>query len=210
MDINVSEVKSAEVYHLLTQTIIPRPIAWILTESTPTKGAANPSYNLAPFSFFNAMASSPPTLIISIGRKPNGEDKDTRTNLTQGSHCVVHIPSLEHAQLVSESSRTFEYGDSELDALGINVTEFVGFALPRLADAPVAYGCRVAEVIEWGSTPQALILLEIEQAFIDGSVIEHDAKGRLHINAQALNPLARLGANEYAALGDIVKIDRPV
>ena len=155
------------------------------------------------------MASAPPTLVVSIGKKPSGEEKDTRANLTEGASCVVHIPQVSQMQAVSDSSKTMAYGDSELSALDLETCEFEGFALPRLAACPIAFGCKVAKVIEWGPAPQALILLEINTAFIDDAICSQDAKGRMRVDAKKLNPLARLGANEYAELGDILQLARP-
>ena len=206
MHIDLTNKSSAEIYHLLTQSVIPRPIAWILSANEP--GTEEP-FNLAPFSFFNALASDPPTLIASIGKKPTGDEKDTRTNLVEGALCVVHIPQVSDMQAVSESSKTLSYGDSELNEANLKTCAFDGFALPRLAGCPIAFGCKVAKVIEWGAAPQALILLEITDAFIDDAVCMLDEKGRVRIDAAALNPLARLGANQYAALGDILTLSRP-
>ena len=85
MYLNLSDLPSSEIYHLLTQTVIPRPIAWILTENEQSKSAKYDQYNLAPFSFFNAMASNPPAFVVSIGKKTETQEKDTRANLKEGN-----------------------------------------------------------------------------------------------------------------------------
>lgn len=206
MHIDFAKKSSNEAYHLLTQTIVPRPIAWIL--SANEAGTTEP-YNLAPFSFFNALASAPPTLVVSIGKKPTGEEKDTRANLSEGALCVVHIPQVADMRAVSDSSKTLAYGESELNEVKLETCSFDGFELPRLAECPIAFGCKVAKVIEWGSAPQALILLEISVAFIDDAICEQDDKNRVRVDASKLNPLARLGANQYAALGDVLTLNRP-
>ncbi|WP_020408483.1 flavin reductase family protein [Hahella ganghwensis] len=209
MNIDLSQLNAPEIYHLMTQTVIPRPIAWILSENGQSDGSPAGQYNLAPFSFFNALASAPPTLIVSIGKKPDGDLKDTRANLVEGRPCVVHIASADQVQMVSDSSRTLGYGESELDSLALNLSEFEHFELPRLAECRVAFGCRVSQVIELGPVPQALILLEIETLYLDDEVAVTDAKGRLKVDAKKVNPLARLGANEYASIGDIITLERP-
>lgn len=58
---------AAERYHFMTQSIIPRPIAWVLTK------AENETYNLAPFSYFNAVSSQPACVMFSLSTKANGE-----------------------------------------------------------------------------------------------------------------------------------------
>ncbi|HCH70255.1 MAG TPA: hypothetical protein DE042_07255, partial [Colwellia sp.] len=60
MNLNFSEFSQNQRYHLMTQTIIPRPIAWALTDSN------NGQLNLAPFSYFTAVSSAPPILMISV------------------------------------------------------------------------------------------------------------------------------------------------
>lgn len=87
MHIDFKTLSSSERYHLMTQTVIPRPIAWVLTESSKA------NYNLAPFSYFTAVSSQPPLMMFSIGKKPTGERKDTVVNLERQQHCVVHIAS---------------------------------------------------------------------------------------------------------------------
>jgi flavin reductase (DIM6/NTAB) family NADH-FMN oxidoreductase RutF len=63
MHLDFSDFTAAQRYHLMTQTIIPRPIAWALTDSD------NGSYNLAPFSYFTAVSSEPALLMLSVGKK---------------------------------------------------------------------------------------------------------------------------------------------
>ena len=74
MIIQFADLKPLQRYHMMTQTIIPRPIAWVLTEND------NGSSNLAPFSYFTALCSDPALVVLSIGKKPDGSLKDTRHN----------------------------------------------------------------------------------------------------------------------------------
>jgi len=91
MQIPLDTLSPNRVYHLMIQSIVPRPIAWILSDN------GDGSLNLAPFSYFNAVCSDPPVLMVSIGRKADGGDKDTARNLVERKHCVVHIPHREMA-----------------------------------------------------------------------------------------------------------------
>ena len=85
MNIQLNNMPSTAIYHLMTQTIIPRPIAWVLSNNS------DDSLNLAPFSYFNAVCSDPPLCMLSMGKKPNGTTKDTVANLIEEAYCVVHI-----------------------------------------------------------------------------------------------------------------------
>jgi flavin reductase (DIM6/NTAB) family NADH-FMN oxidoreductase RutF len=203
MDIELAGLGGAQIYGLMTQTLIPRPIAWVLSEN------AGGGFNLAPFSYFNAVCSSPPLVMISVGKKPDGSFKDTRVNIEQRGHFVVHIPRRGQVRAVSESSATLAAGDSELTRLGLETTPIPGFALPRLADCAVAYACERWEIHEIGALPQSLILGRVGRIYLDDSLTAADGKGRLRVDAAKLDPLARLGPDQYLVGGEILRLQRP-
>lgn len=206
MELNFSEFSPSQIYHLMTQSIIPRPIAWVLTENQKTEPFAK--FNLAPFSYFSAVSSNPPLLMISVGKKDSTSDKDTSINCHIGAQAVVHIASAAQCQVVTESAATLEYGESEIDQSNLELLPFKQFDLPRIAQCPIAFGCRVYDVQKIGHTPQTLIFFEIETMFVDDQVVtEHN--GRITISAEQTDPLGRLGAAQYATLGDIIKQVRP-
>ncbi|CCQ10532.1 FIG01201788: hypothetical protein [Pseudoalteromonas luteoviolacea B = ATCC 29581] len=203
MELNFSDFSPTQIYHLMTQTIIPRPIAWILTDS----GSEN--YNLAPFSYFSAVSSAPPLLMFSAGKKPTGEIKDTVKNIVNTKQCVVHIASANDASLVTQTAATLAHGESEVSLNQIKLTEFSGFSLPRVEHCKVAYGCELYEIKELGDTPQTLVFVKITTLFLDERVIELDAKGRIKVHADKIDPLARLGAGDYAAITEPFALKRP-
>ena len=87
MLLDLADLKPNTCYHLMTQTLLPRPIAWVLSASEEGE------LNLAPFSFFNGVCSNPPIVMLSIGKKTPEEAKDTRQNILSGRDFVIHIPS---------------------------------------------------------------------------------------------------------------------
>lgn len=203
MILNFSDFSANQRYHLMTQTIIPRPIAWVLTDSN------NGSFNLAPFSYFTAVASAPPMLMLSVGKKPNGDSKDTLVNVIHNKKMVIHIASECHADLVTNTSQTLAHGESELTKNNILTTEFDGFSLPRLAQCDIAYGCELYEIKELGDIPQSLIFVEIKQVYISDTVADIDEKKRITVHADRIKPLARLGGGEYATIAKPFTIARP-
>ena len=203
MNIDLDTLTPAQVYGHMTQTLIPRPIAWVLSEN------AGGGFNLAPFSYFNAVCSSPPLIMISVGKKPDGSFKDTRVNIEQRGHFVVHIPRRDQAQAVSESSASLPAGDSEVSRLGLQTTGFPGFSLPRLAECAVAYACERWEIHEIGAVPQSLILGRVRRIYLDDGLAAIDDKGRLRVDAAKLDPLGRLGPDQFLVGGEILRIKRP-
>ncbi|MET3998944.1 flavin reductase family protein [Marinobacterium sp. MBR-109] len=204
MIIEANQVSPTEIYHTLTQVIIPRPIAWVLS---PNDEAGN-SHNLAPFSFFNVVCSDPPILMLSIGRKSDGSLKDTCHNLLEYKRCVIHIAADQQAQMVSDSAAELARGDSELVLAGQTLVPFDGTDLMRLKGVPVAIACRLHQHLEVGNRPQNLLLVEVERIWIDDAVCGRDAKGRMRFEAGRIKPLARLGGSEYARLGELFSIRR--
>ena len=91
MHIDLASLNPLEIYAAMTQTIVPRPVAWILTENE------NASFNLAPYSYFNAISSAPPMGIVSVTIAPDRDIKDTRHNLETRGDCVIHIAHKEMA-----------------------------------------------------------------------------------------------------------------
>lgn len=203
MILNFSDFSANQRYHLMTQTIIPRPIAWALTDSN------NGSLNLAPFSYFTAVSSAPPMLMLSVGKKPNGDSKDTLVNVIHNKNMVIHIASECHADLVTNTSQTLAHGESELTQNNILTTEFEGFSLPRLAQCDIAYGCELYEIKELGDVPQSLIFVEVKQVYISDTVADIDEKQRITVHADRIKPLARLGGGEYATIEKPFTIARP-
>lgn len=203
MNLNFSEFSANQRYHLMTQTIIPRPIAWALTDSN------NGSLNLAPFSYFTAVSSAPPILMISVGNKPNGDKKDTLVNVASNKKMVIHIASEKDAALVTQTAETLPHGESELTKTTLKTVSFDGFSLPRLANCDIAYGCELYEIKELGDVPQNLIFVEIKQVYINDNVLELDEKQRITVHADKIKPLARLGGGEYATIEKPFSLARP-
>ncbi|WP_265573246.1 flavin reductase family protein [Venatoribacter cucullus] len=208
MQIAVKDLDPVQNYHLLIQTVLPRPIAWILTANVneASDGRAG-AFNLAPYSFFAPVCAEPPTLVVSIGKKPAGPEKDTYVNLQRDGRCVVHIASVDDLPALNDSSATLDYGVSEIERQGLALCAEPGWSLPRLQQAPVAFLCRYQQQVDIGPQAQHLVFLEVEQVWLNDDIATTGP--RLQVDAAALNPLARLGGSEYASLGELMKRPRP-
>ena len=203
MYIDLAELSPDQVYVNLIQTVIPRPIAWVLSENPHGR------YNLAPFSYFNAVCSDPPLIMLSVGIQPAGGFKDTRRNIEARKDFVVHIAHLEMLEALNQSSATLPPEVSEVDRLGLATEPFPGSRLPRLTDCRIAFGCECYEIKEIGGAPQSLIFGLVKGVYVDDAVVGQDARGRPKIHADRIKPVGRLGANEYVTFGEIVTLARP-
>ncbi len=211
MIINFSEYNASQRYHLMTQTIIPRPIAWVLTDSN-SENSDHENFNLAPFSYFTAVSSEPALLMLSVGKKPNGEIKDTLANVLKNKKMVIHIANESQADIVTQTSASLNHGESELASIDndqLHTVPFEDFELPRLAQCDIAYGCELFEIKEIGNVPQTLIFVEIKQLYVSSKTTTVN-DGRIKIHADSVKPLARLGASEYSGITQAFKKQRPL
>ncbi|WP_111495810.1 MULTISPECIES: flavin reductase family protein [Marinobacter] len=203
MIIDFTEMPSDRVYHCMTQSLIPRPVAWVLSE--------NPEgdYNLAPFSFFTAVTSNPPLIMLSVGRKPDGDFKDTRVNIEERKKFVIHIAHDELARTMTETARSLPHGVSEVAQNDLKTVPFDGFDLPRLADCKIALACELYQLQELGPNRQSVIFGQVSQLYVDDAAATRDEKDRFRIDAEAIQPIGRLGGSEYMTFGEILSIPRP-
>lgn len=203
MIIDFSELSANQIYHTMTQALIPRPIAWVLTDN------GDQSYNLAPFSYFTAVSSNPPLVMLSIGRKADGGPKDTVANIERSGRFVIHIPHSGQMDQVNSSAASLAHGESEVEWLQLPLTGFDGFELPRLKECRLAMACELYEIKPIGELPQTLVFGKVTSLFVDDEMLSKDEKGRYRIEAQLVDPLGRLGANEFVLLGEIQSCIRP-
>ncbi len=207
MEIDFSTINPSERYFAMVQSIIPRPIAWVLTVNE------NKSYNLAPYSFFTGICSDPALVIISAGKKINeinkGDLKDTRLNILERKKFVIHIAGTRHLDVLNHSAKELSYGESEVEWLDLNTTSFADFELPRLSDCDIALGCSLYRIDEVGNNAQAVIYGEIEKFYVNDELASVNDRGRLVIEAAKVDPLARLGGSDYSGLGKPLRAERP-
>lgn len=202
MEINLAEMAEKNVYALLTQTIIPRPIAWVLTANKSESDT--PSWNLAPFSFFNGLSSKPPMLMFSVGSwDVSGRVKDTLMNLRENPFCTVGIASSSQAAQVQATAQELPYGSSEISEFNIPTTDW-DWSTPRLTENKINFACKFSEEIKVKNSSQILVLCEISKIWVDDSAVSKDEKDRLFISPTVVDPLLRLGAGKYGTCGSVM------
>src|SRR4051812_14774901 len=113
MRIDFTSLKSRDAYQLMVSTILPRPIAWVSTISGEGR------VNLAPFSFFQGITSSPPTLMFVPVNARDGSKKDTVRNIEAVPEFVVNLVSFAQAEKMNATAALLPYGESEFETFGI-------------------------------------------------------------------------------------------
>lgn len=198
--IDVSQLAPNKAYKWMTSVLVPRPIAWILTEND------DGSRNLAPFSFFNGVSSEPPIVMVSFYPKstePQVVPKDTLRNIMKNKEATIHIASFAQMGEVNRSGYDIEYGASELDGLGLTIADTVQVKCGRITEAPVAMEAVYRQHVDVGDTPCTVVFMQIVGIHVSDSW-EHSA------DIAELDPLLRLGVGEYGRvdMGSIVGRNR--
>jgi len=183
-----------ETYKLMAQTIIPRPIAWVVTED---EGVVN----VAPFSYFIGLSSDPASVLISVGHKADGTPKDTLFNIRKHQKCTICMVEENDLEKMHLSSKAMGHDESERDRFEIPTSSIKEGYPPAIETAPVAYFCHLLQEVDLGGKTVPLIL-QIDEIFVDDRVITDPEQ--MHID---FKPVARIG-KKYAFLGE--EIDPPV
>ena len=202
MEINPTTLPHQSIYKILTGSVLPRPIGWI--SSIDLGGRPN----LAPFSFFNAVCSNPPTVLFcSSIRGSDGKTKDTLNNVRATSEFVVNIVTEELLQAMNASSIEAPSDFNEFDYAGLTLAPSVVVKPPRVAESPIHFECKVREIIEIGNEPGggSIVIGTIVHIHADDGVMIGEDK----INLTALKPIGRLMGSGYCRVTDLIEIERP-
>ena len=179
--------------------IAPRPIGWI-----STRGADGD--NLAPYSFFNAVAYAPPQVMFaSTTAKADRPDmKDSLAHIVESGVFCVNIASAAMKQQMSDSSATLPAGISEFEAAGIASAECDTINCPRVADAPASLECRMTQVQRLAGQANWLVLGVVTGVHLRDDCIR---EGRFDLSRDGW--LARMGYRDYVAVHETFELERP-
>lgn len=180
MQIDPELHSSADGYKLLTNLVVPRPIAWISSQSP---GGV---INLAPFSFFNAVSSKPLYVMVSVGRNDAGELKDTARNIEASGEFVVNMVTEELFEAMNISAADFPADQSELELAHLHTAPSLRIATPRVAESRASLECRLFSAQPLGN--YTLFIGEVLMFHVADQLLGP----RLHINDFA--PIGRLGS----------------
>jgi flavin reductase (DIM6/NTAB) family NADH-FMN oxidoreductase RutF len=179
--------------------VAPRPIGWVSTI------AADGSVNLAPYSFFNAVAEAPPMLAFS-----SRGAKDSATFAGEVKEFVWNLVTYELREAMNETSAPLPRGRNEFDRAGLEMAPSRLVAPPRVAAARCAMECRVVHELELCDVDgqpidQHLVIGQVVGVHLDEAAIIGDA-----VDTGALRPVARLGGPaDYAVVDEIFRMTRP-
>jgi flavin reductase (DIM6/NTAB) family NADH-FMN oxidoreductase RutF len=187
----------------LKSLVVPRPIGWI--SSVDLEGRVN----LAPFSFFNLVADSPPIVMFAPnGAKADGSRKDSLNNAEAVGAFVVNLATYDLKDAMNATSARLPAGDSEADAAGIEMVPSKIVVAPRVKASPVALECRYLQSVTLPTLdpaqPNTVVFGDVVGIHIDDALI---VDGRVDITRA--RPIARMGYSLYTVVEQAFRMTRP-
>ncbi|ANU27126.1 flavin reductase family protein [Planococcus versutus] len=199
ISIDPEQNEERDNYKLLVGSIIPRPIAFVTTQS------ASGVVNGAPFSYFNIVSSNPPMVSLAIQRPASGM-KDTARNIYGNGEFVVHIVDRDNVTNINETAASLPPSESEVEMVGLTQVPSSIVSVPGIVESKIRMECRLVESVALGGDGPGsdLFIGKIVQFHIDEAIYE---KGR--IDPKGLDAVSRLAGTNYAAIGEIFSMERP-
>ena len=184
-------------YKLLIGSITPRPIALVTT-----LGSQGP--NAAPFSFFNGVGSDPAMIMFSVSNT-GGHAKDTIENIREIPEFVVHIVSDAIKDKMNICAIDYPRGVNEIAEAGFTTVASKKVRPPRIAEAPVAFECRLLQTLELGRGPYHLVIGEVLYFHYHEGIVDD----RFYVDVGKINPIGRLaGRGGYTRITDRFEMPR--
>ncbi len=200
MEFDFSAVSGRDRYKLMVATIVPRPIAWVVTRSRA--GVVN----AAPYSFFNGVSADPPLLSISIEARADGSPKDTAMNIRESGQFVVNLVNEAMARAMVATAVDFAPEVSEVTEAGLAVAASTRVGPPRLADSPVAFECETYQTVSLPHGRDLVIGRVVTMHIADAAVLD---ASRCYVDTPALDLVGRMhGSGWYSRTRDRMEIER--
>lgn len=180
--------------------VTPRPIGWISTRD------ADGNANLAPYSFFNAVAYVPPQVMFaSTSAKPDQDGtKDSVANIRATGVFCVNIVSYALRDAMNASSAALARDVNEFDKAGLTQQPCAIIDCPRVAEAPAALECRLTQVVQLEGAHNIAVFGEVVGIHISDAILVDG-----QVDVTRYEPLSRLGYRDYAKVSEVFSLARP-
>jgi flavin reductase (DIM6/NTAB) family NADH-FMN oxidoreductase RutF len=199
MHFDLRQIAETDAYKLLVSTVVPRPIA--LATTVDAEGRVN----AAPFSFFNAVSSRPPVVVLGISPGDGAGYKDTERNIRESGEFVVNLVDEAIAERMNICAVDFPPEVGELEMAGLTPAPSAECRAPRIAESPVSFECRriTGLSLGGGSTMEVgrVIHIHIRDDLVDAE--------KFYVATEKLRLVGRMhGRGWYARTSDLFLLDR--
>lgn len=187
MILDYKDINDLNRYKIMSDTVIPRPIAWIVTED-------NGILNAAPFSYFIPISTNPALVIVAIGEKEAGIPKDSLANILKNKKATICFANKDNAHLVQKCAILLGKDESEIEKFQIDVNEVMENFPPMIASSQSALLCEYWDTVNVPG-PTTPVILEIKYQYLEDGRLDE----RSHVNVENIG---RCGAT-FKALVDL-------
>ncbi|QGX97505.1 flavin reductase family protein [Roseovarius faecimaris] len=180
--------------------VTPRPIGWISTRG------ANGHDNLAPYSFFNAVAYVPPQVMFaSTGSKPDRDGtKDSVAQIRETGVFCVNIVSEALKDAMNRTSGPWEAGLDEFADAELEKAPCETIDCARVAEAPAALECKLTQIVTLPGAANVVVFGEVTGVHMRD---EYIVGGKFDV--LRVRPLTRLGYMDYSVIRESFSMKRP-
>ncbi|MEM5543386.1 flavin reductase family protein [Sulfitobacter sp. AS92] len=180
--------------------VTPRPIGWISSRDGQGRD------NLAPYSFFNAVAYVPPQVMFASTSAKDDVDgtKDSVANIRETGAFCVNIVEYAARDVMNVTSAQLPHGTDEFQRAGIAKAECDQIACARVADAPANLECKVTQIVQLPGEANFVVFGEVVGVHLrDDCVVD----GRFDVTQY--QPLSRMGYRDYTVVRELFELKRP-
>jgi flavin reductase (DIM6/NTAB) family NADH-FMN oxidoreductase RutF len=180
--------------------VAPRPIAWL-----STRGAGGRD-NLAPYSFFNAVADRPPQVMFaSNDAKPDRDGtKDTLSNIRESGVFCVNVVAFADRAAMNATSGNLSAETDEFAHAGVDKASCETIPCARVADAPASLECRLSRIVRLAGAANWAVF-----GLVTGVHLRDDCLVDGRFDVTRFQPLARMGYRDYAVVTEAFEMIRP-
>lgn len=192
------KIPHREAYKLAVASIVPRPVAWVVSQDREGR------VNAAPYSFFNVFSDNPVVVAIGCSPRPAGSPKDTLANIEATGQFVVNLVSFPNMAAMNVTAIDFPAGVDELAEAGLTAVPSSRVKVPRIAESPVALECEIFQFVPTRS--HTIVLGRVLGVEVRDDCVLDAAK--YYLDTPKLDLMGRMhGAGWYARTTD--RIEQP-
>ena len=179
--------------------VSPRPIGWISTIDNEK------NVNLAPYSFFNAIADNPPMIMFSItGQKKDISSKDTLQNIIDTKCFVVNVVSKELLHQMNQTSGNYPKNIDEFILAKLKKSNCVHIDVPRVKKSPASLECTLYKILKLPGLSNNMVIGKVIGVHINDNILKNGI-----FDILAYDPIARLGYKDYTYVSSKFELERP-
>ncbi|WP_303965879.1 flavin reductase family protein [Sporosarcina ureae] len=202
LNFSPQDLTAKEKKKFLIGSVIPRPIALVSTKSD------SGIVNIAPFSYFNIVTYDPPMLSIAVQRV-DGKSKDTARNIYENKEAVVQVVDTDNVEAANATSAPLGPDESELDVSSFTTVDSKAVQVPGLNETKVRFETELYDSLviynEENIATTDVLLLKVKHYHIDETIYHNG-----YIDPLKLNAVSRLAGSDYAEIGKLFTVERPV